>query len=380
MNKSLKNPLIKGTFILTAAGLFSRIFGFYYRIFLNSHIGAYGMGMLQLIMPVCGIAFSVCIHGFNSAISKYTAAANKSLKPLISGLCLSIPLSVLFSMLCYIFADSLAQRIMLNAECAELIKIIVFGIPLSALHSCVCGYYYGCKTTIIPAISQIIEQIIRILSVMAYYYSFVQNTDKELTINNVLYGNIFGEFTAVIFCFILLYTKKIRHHYNNNALSFKPFSNIRYNIKDIISYAIPLNLNSLLVHLLESGEAILIPAELMIYGMTNENAMSTYGIISGMTLPLIMFPCAITNSLSVMLIPKVSEDNSSNRDKNIVHTISYTITLCMHLGIMCSAIFILYISRLGAIIFNQHDVYTYTIILACVCPFFILEDKFIKHT
>ena len=85
MNKSIKNPLIKGTIILTAAGLFCRILGFYYRIFLNRHIGAYGMGMLQLIMPLCGIAFSVCIIGFNSAISKFTAAYHKSLKPLISG-------------------------------------------------------------------------------------------------------------------------------------------------------------------------------------------------------------------------------------------------------------------------------------------------------
>ena len=58
--------------------------------------------------------------------------------------------------------------------------------------------------------------------------------------------------------------------------------------KKMISYAVPLNLNSLLMHLLESGEAILIPAELMLYGLSRENAVSTYGIIAGMTLPLIM--------------------------------------------------------------------------------------------
>lgn len=67
MNKSIKNPLIKGTIILTAAGLFCRILGFYSRIFLNRHIGAYGMGILQLIMPLCGnshfrYASSVLIH------------------------------------------------------------------------------------------------------------------------------------------------------------------------------------------------------------------------------------------------------------------------------------------------------------------------------
>ena len=86
-----------------------------------------------------------------------------------------------------------------------------------------------------------------------------------------------------------------------------------------------------------------------------------------------MFPGAITNSLSVMLVPKISEDSISDKSVSIINTISYTITICMHLGIMCSVMFLLYISRLGAIIFNQPDVYTYTIMLAYVCPFLYLK-------
>lgn len=373
MNKSIKNPLIKGTIILTAAGLFCRILGFYYRIFLNRHIGAYGMGILQLIMPLCGIAFSVCIIGFNSAISKFTAAYHKSLKPLISGICVSLPVSIAFSTLCYIFADTIAKRIMLNAYCASLIKVIVLGIPLSALHNCICGYYYGCKSTAIPAISQIIEQLVRILGVIIYYYAFIKGSG-ELTIYDALYGNIFGELSAVLFCVILLYAKKIR--YRKDTLSNMFINNMRtlcMYTKRITLYAIPLNLNSLLIHLLESGEAILIPAQLMLYGLCHENAVSTYGIIGGMALPLIMFPSAITNSLAVMLVPKISEDSSANHSDGIINTISCTITLCMHLGIMCSVLFVLYISRLGAIIFGESDVYTYTTLLACVCPFLYLK-------
>ncbi len=373
---SIKTPLIQGTIILTLAGLFCRILGFYYRIFLNSHIGAYGMGMLQLIMPLCGIAFSICIYGFNSAISRYTAATNQSLRPLISGICLSFPLSIIFSAICYIYAGAIAERIMLNADCAALIRIIVISIPLSALHGCICGYYYGCKSTVIPAISQIIEQLVRIIGVIIYYYIFIHSSDRTLNIKDAIYGNIFGELSAVIFCIILLYIQKIRHKQTAalipQLITFR-IKNIYKSIKNIAIYAIPLNLNSLLIHLLESGEAILIPAELMLYGMNNENAVSIYGIIAGMTIPLIMFPGAITNSLAVMLVPKISEDSSSNRAANITSTISYTITICMHLGIMCSVMFVLYISRLGAIIFNQPDVYTYTITLAYVCPFLYLK-------
>ena len=86
-----------------------------------------------------------------------------------------------------------------------------------------------------------------------------------------------------------------------------------------------------------------------------------------------MFPSAITNSLAVMLVPKISEDSSANHSDGIINTISCTITLCMHLGIMCSVLFVLYISRLGAIIFGESDVYTYTTLLACVCPFLYLK-------
>ena len=219
MNNSIKNPLIKGTIILTLAGLFCRILGFYYRIFLNTHIGAYGMGMLQLIMPLCGIAFSVCIYGFNSAISKYTAASSQSLRPLLSGLCLSLPLSVIFSAICYIYAGTISERIMLNADCTALIRIIVISIPLSAIHGCICGYYYGCKSTVIPATSQIIEQLVRILGVIFYYYIFIQKSGSTLNITNAIYGNIFGELSAVIFCIVFLYVKKIRQHFKKCSLA-----------------------------------------------------------------------------------------------------------------------------------------------------------------
>lgn len=375
MNHNFKAPIIKGTIILTIAGIFCRILGFYYRIFLNSHIGAYGMGMLQLILPICGIAFSICIYGFNSAISKYTAASSHSLLPLASGICISLPISILFSLICYIFSDKIAANIMLNTDCSELIKIIVLGIPFSSLHACICGYYYGCKSAIIPAASQIIEQLVRILGIIAYYYIFLCNSNTPLTISLALYGNIFGELSAVVFCALFLYIKKAGHLKNVLPFNMVTISKIHLQSKKMISYAVPLNLNSLLMHLLESGEAILIPAELMLYGLSRENAVSTYGIIAGMTLPLIMFPGAITNSLAVMLVPKISEDSSVLASGNVKSTIQHTITLCMHLGIISSILFLLYISRLGAIIFRQPDVYNYTILLSAICPFIYLKTS-----
>ena len=91
---------------------------------------------------------------------------------------MSFPLSCIFSAVCATFSYEIADKLMFNADCAPLIQIIAIGIPLSAIHSCICGYYYGCKKTFIPAISQIIEQLIRIFSVIIYYHLISENLEK----------------------------------------------------------------------------------------------------------------------------------------------------------------------------------------------------------
>ena len=57
---SHSNRFIRGAFILTLAGLFSRFAGFFYRIFLSNQLGAEGMGLYQLIFPIYGICISLC--------------------------------------------------------------------------------------------------------------------------------------------------------------------------------------------------------------------------------------------------------------------------------------------------------------------------------
>ena len=68
-----KNALIKGTLILTAAGLSSRIIGFFYRIFLSRMFGEEGMGIYELMNPVLSLTFALCTSGIQSAVSKFTA-------------------------------------------------------------------------------------------------------------------------------------------------------------------------------------------------------------------------------------------------------------------------------------------------------------------
>ena len=98
------NNVIKGTLILTTAGILSKILGFFYRIYLSRCIGAAGMGLFQIVMPAAGIVFAICSSGIQTAISKFCCDKKNDFLWLISGLLLSIPTSLLllkFQLTCH---------------------------------------------------------------------------------------------------------------------------------------------------------------------------------------------------------------------------------------------------------------------------------------
>ena len=101
-----KSTLIKGTLILTAAGLITRIIGFIYRIYLSNALGPEQLGIYQLIFPVYGICHTLYASGIQTAISKLVAETGGNSKKTASSrrillcgaglsLCLAISCSLL---------------------------------------------------------------------------------------------------------------------------------------------------------------------------------------------------------------------------------------------------------------------------------------------
>lgn len=89
----------------------------------------------------------------------------------------------------------------------------------------------------------------------------------------------------------------------------------------IVKYAFPINANQTVLHLLEGAEAILIPAILCMHGLSKDDAISQFGILTGMALPLVLFPCTAANSFALMLLPKVSDESSNVLSDHLAVTV-----------------------------------------------------------
>ena len=167
---SRKN-IITGTLILTAANLITKCLGFFNRVFLSGTIGAEGMGLYQLILPIYGLAWSITSAGFTTTISSLTAqehirGQNGNIGRIVKqSVCLSLGISLLLSLLLFLFAEETAVYILKDSRAAHPLQLLSFAIPFMAAGSCFRGFFLGMQETVVPAVSQVLEQTVRILTI-----------------------------------------------------------------------------------------------------------------------------------------------------------------------------------------------------------------------
>lgn len=365
MKLSTKNPFIFGTLLLAAAGILTRIIGFFYKIFLSRTIGAEGLGIYQLIFPVMGICFSLTSAGIQTSISKYVSMEIGKCNPkgarlyLVIGLLISTALSVVTGVFIWKNAAFIAATLLGETRCASLLKIIAFSYVPCSIHACINGYYYGMKKAAIPSVSQLVEQFVRVGSVYLFYM-ILQSNGQEMTISMAAWGITLGEVGGMLVSLSAIGCEKAV----GNGLSAT---------KNLLYMAVPLTASRLVLNLFSSVENILIPKCLKSFGYTSAEALSVFGVLTGMSFAIIAAPSVITNSVSVLLLPTVSEAQAKNNYQLIKRAILRTVFCCILLGFVCTLLFLLTGDFIGNFVFHNTLAGTFIKTLSWICPFFYMN-------
>ena len=139
-------------------------------------------------------------------------------------------------------------------------------------------------------------------------------------------------------------------------------------IKSDLTLSFPLTCNRLLVNILHSIEAVLIPGHLQLFGLDNASSLSIYGVLTGMALPLILFPSASTNALSTVLLPSVAENQALGKRETIRKSIFLSIKYCLFLGFADFCLFLRRRQRIGTLLFKNEFAGTFIKTLSFICP------------
>lgn len=361
-----KYALLTGTLLLTSSGLITRILGFFYRIFLSRTIGAEGLGLYNLVHPIFGICFALCAGSMQTAISQAVAAnVRKGRSIFRTGLIISVAVSFFLAFGILYFQDFLAIHVLMEPRCAPLLTFMAVSVPCSAIHACINGYYYGMQRPSVPAMAQVMEQTIRIGAVFLIA-DIMLESGIQITVQLAVFGHLAGEIASS------LYTITAYQFFPPKQKEAALRTSFANTAPGLMTLALPLMGNRLVLNLLASAEAIWIPSRLKMSGLSDSAAFSVYGVLTGMALPFILFPSTVFNSLAVLLLPTVAEAQSEGNKKRIGDAISMSLRYCLYVGILCIGIFTLFGKDLGLSVFKDKTAGTYMTILAWLCPFLYL--------
>jgi len=120
-------------------------------------------------------------------------------------------------------------------------------------------------------------------------------------------------------------------------------------------------------------EAVFIPGMRRLSGLTNSDALSLYGILNGMAIPFILFPSAIPNALSVLLLPAVSENLDEKNRPRLQQCVGNAVKYSVIIGLFSTAVFFYFGQEIGNAVYHNPLAGDYIRILSPLCPLLYLS-------
>lgn len=354
-----KNKFIKSTIILIIGGFITKILGMLIKIVMTRLIGTEGIGIYMLISPTFMLLISLAQLGFPIAISKIVAEDRVNNKNIVFSI---IPISLLINILIIIFMLLTSGYIANNLlhEPRSYYALICTGLvlPFISISSILRGYFFGKQKMIPHVVSNVTEDIIRLIIIMIGIPIFLTK-GIEYAVAFIVLSNIISEITSIIVLFFFLP--------KNFKLERKDFIPNATNMKNIFRISIPTTGSRLIGNIGHFLEPIIVTTILLQIGYTNTFIVKEYGIINGYAMPLLLLPSFFTAAISQALLPIVSNNYTKCNLKYTKNKIKQACLISLLIGIPATIIFELFPQVLLNYIYNTNEGINYIRFLAPIC-------------
>lgn len=352
MRQKSKLFLINGA-ILTSTSLLMKFATLIFNIYISNQIGSEAVGVFSLVMAVYLFFITVATSGLNIAVTVIVSekfALNKNqqaIKAIRTCIFFSLLLGIAAGGLILLFSNFITSKCLHNMVSSRPLFYIAIGLPFIAMSSCISSYFTTIRKAYKNAISQVFEFTIKMFATIILLKINITNGVEAVCISLIL-ADVISEVCSFTLIFIL-YIIDIRLKKLEDVRSFGQ----RFNILKI---AFPVAVTSYIRSGLSTLKQLIIPTQLEKSGISCSRALSQYGMINGMVLPVITFPTVLTDSYSMLLIPEfstyVAQKNykAINYIANKIFKITCAFTMCI-----CS-IFFIFSNDLGLAIYNNIEI------------------------
>lgn len=354
----MKNKFVKSTLILIIGALLTKILGFIIKIIFTRTVTSDAINLYSIIMPTYSLLITLAQLGLPLAISNIIAKSkNSSKKILFSIIPTSLIINIFLITLIFILAPFISNNLLNNKETYYPIISIAFILPFISLSSIIRGYFFGKQRMLPHTLSNIIEQIFRLLLTLLLLPKILKY-GTVLTVSLYILLNILSEIISIIV--FLLFAPK---NFSIKKDDLKPDISI---IKDVFSIALPTTSSRIIGNIGYFFEPIILTFTLSLSGYSNSYILNEYGIYNAYVLPLLTIPSFFILALNTSLVPEISKNR--NNINIIKRRLKQSIIFSLLIGLISNTFVYIFTCDILKIIFNTDKGILYIRFLA---PFFV---------
>lgn len=311
-----KNTILTTASFVTALSVAERGLGFLYRIVLSRLIGAEGLGLYQVALSLFAVFLTIGTGGIPITVSRLISKSKAENNPAgeRSAVAAGIVLCVLFTLPVLLILLPFAPKLTLlfsDERCVPVFRILLLGLLLSAIYAVFRGHFWGNKNFLTPSILEIAEETVMVIAGVLLLRSVDGSLDGARKAAWAVVISYAFSFTASLLCFL----------WSGGRLSSP-----KKQLKPLFNATLPITSVRASGSLVNSAIAVLLPAMLVRAGFSEGDALTLFGVVSGMAMPVLFIPSTVIGSLSLVLVPELSEDfyrhNTERLYKNLARGLS----------------------------------------------------------
>ncbi len=366
-----KQTFLQGTLILIFAGMITRLLGFINRLVIARLLGEEGVGLYMMALPTLFLVITLTQLGLPIAISKRVAEATakndqaKIKTILVVSLMITGITSIIFTIGMLLAAPFIASTLLTDERTLFPLMTISPIVPIIAISSILKGYFQGKQNMKPQSYAIVIEQIVRITCV-ALFINLLLPFGLEYAAAGAMISVIIGELASLLYMIHLFKRKKtikIRTRF------FSYIKTSKNTLKELLSIALPSTGSRMIGSISNFLEPILVAQSLAIAGVSTTLVTKQYGELTGYVLPLLFLPTFITQSLSIALVPSISEAEA-HANKELTHyRIHQSIRISFASGALATIVLALFSVPILTYMYGTANASKYITLMA---PFFIL--------
>ena len=370
--KHLKTFLLN-SIILCVSSLFLQIIRLIFNIYVSNKITTEALGVFQLIMTTYMFGITIASSGINiscmKTISEELAIGNTTGVKQIIKKCIKISL-ILSILACFIFFvcdDLIVKYCFHNKVSPNVIYLICIALPIISVSSAINGYFIAVERIYKTVIGQFLEQISKFIAIALLLKIFLPTENLEYICYALILGDVISE--AIFFIYIsICFVFDIKKHFYTLKLHTK----INYTPK-ILKILVPISITSYIRSGLSTIKQLIIPTSLEKSGASCKLALEAYGTISGMAMPIVLFPTLFLSAISSLLIPEFTRFFARKDYTRIKKNTKRLIILSIVFSSIITIFFLIFGDQLGKLIYNNEHVGLYITTLSVLIPLMYID-------